>query len=248
VKFNAASLKKLVRNRDTWVVIGGAAAAVTAFAVVSGRGSSSAPSFAYPGLDDTSAGSGDSGSNPGDGAPAHASDPMSDFGPVTWPTAVSRPAAAPVPSSSLPPSPAFVDRLGNPATVDQIMAQHFDVAAPVATAQLAPSAPVRSASIASIVKAPASFFVDRTGNRVTLEELMGQSFFTNSDARQAPPVSASGSAYSVPAPAPLFVEPIVARNIKTPGGALAYPGGGVETYIGGGASPLGGSTQALLAS
>lgn len=236
-----AGVKVPKLNRNTMVVIGGAGVAAVVY-FLSSRGSSapSADPFAQAPYEELPGGS----TEPVDDldpiivAPSQVAPPTSDYPAYTPPRTVQR-TVAPAPAPIAPTT--YADRYGNPATLEQIFAQDFRSTSP-AIAQ-APS-PAPTSTYRAPAPAPA-YYADRAGNRVTLDQLLAG--FSNSDARQAPTITAVGASYSTPDPTPLYVSPIVARNLKTPGGGLAYPGGAVETYIGGSGAPLSDHTQALLA-
>lgn len=204
-------LKKIGHNRDLWIVIGGAAAAVTAVAVLAGgRGkaaSSSSTTDPYAQLPGGATSPDAQPANPHLGQDPILTAPPSG-NPPDWQYTPYVPPPAPVTRAAVPVEPPayYHDAKGNPATLEQIFAQKFPIAG---SAPPPPPPPPTVIPAGPITWAPGYGPNGRT---------VAQS---------------AAAAWASTSTVVTYPDPIVARNLKTPGGGLAYPAG-TETFIGGG--------------
>lgn len=218
-------------SRITWI---GAGAVVTAgvvdFLSTRGGASSGYDPYAQPPYSELPGGSTEP---PDDGGALVAWDPITTAPQQSGAFASETPAfSAPAPvQRSVATAPvtqeiSYVDRFGNPATLEQIFAQTFTVAQPSPPVYQAPAAPVYRASYVAPAPAPVvvSSIPERFRSLFGLEAVHG-------DGGARDPFAAD-SAYSYVAPSSSYQAPIIASSLKTPGGGLAYPAM-QETAIGG---------------
>lgn len=228
MKLGKLQIPKLSRN--TWIGAGAVVVAgVVYFLSTRGSASSGYDPYAQPPYSELPAGSTEppddtvsSFIDPIFSAPSPLAPTANDYPAYSEPAPVQRTVAS-VTSAPVVQEMSYVDRFGNPATLEQIYAQKFTVAAPP---YQAPAAPV-------YYQAPAPAPVVESSIPEQFRHLFGLEKIHGDGGARDPFANDAAYSYAAPQPTVIYPSPIIASNIKTPGGGLAYPAG-IETYPSGG--------------